>query len=91
MATHPHNGASPNELDHVMRNDGQVAATSAMQPMVASSPVSGYRIPGWLCQDCGARSVAADHLCDERAARLADLYGRPITAEEHASWQAARR
>lgn len=91
MSSHPHSPDSPNNLDNVMRKDGQVAATSAMQPMIANAPIHGYTIPGWHCLDCGAKGVEADHLCDARASRLEALHGRPITAQEHASWQSPGR
>lgn len=89
MATHPHSaGNKAGSIgDKVERPDGQVAATAAMIPMVASAPIHGYAVPGWSCPDCSGHGVGADHLCAERAARLERIHGRPITAEEHASWQ----
>jgi hypothetical protein len=91
MATNSHSSHKAGSVpDKVQRQDGQVSATAAMIPMVHSAPVHGYRTPGWHCPDC--RSVGVDdlHLCDARAARLEKLHGRPITAQEHASWQRSR-
>ena len=70
MSTHKHAPDSPNNLDNVRRKDGQVAATSAMTPMVSSAPIHGYRMAGWECFDCGGKGVDASHLCDVSRSRL---------------------